>query len=174
MDKPSLERVSNIAVILTCLAVMAQVGMGIYHRGTADTNPLPSRPVVYPTGAKISDTPGLEFTKAPKTLLLVTNSACHFCSASMPFYKRLTATAKANSTRVVAVTSEDTSTNRNYLQSNGVEFDGVVSATEEGVLVRATPALILVRRDGGVINSWVGQLSSEEEKAVLSNVKSTT
>jgi hypothetical protein len=72
----------------------------------------------------------------------------------------------------VALTEENLFVNRDYLRKNGVIADGYGSIADSGVLARATPTLILVRRDGTVLNSWTGQLSEKEEQSLLASLKS--
>jgi hypothetical protein len=173
--KSTLERFSHIAVIIACLAVTAQVGGGIYRGWHLDHDIRPTttaRNGAYSPGSTISDKANLGISKSQKTLILVTNSECRFCSASMRFYRQLTAAARSSSTRVVALTEENLLANRDYLRSNGVTADGYGSIADSGILARATPTLILVQRDGTVLNSWTGQLSEKEEQRVLASLKS--
>jgi len=78
----------------------------------------------------IENTPELALNLAERTILLGTASTCRFCTASMPFYQRLTKAAKERGVRVVAFATEDLETNREYLEGHGVTVDGVVSATK--------------------------------------------
>lgn len=68
---------------------------------------------------------------------------------------------------MVAVTHEPPPVNRAFLEGNGVPVDAAVPVAESGVLVQVTPAIILVRQDGTVIESWIGEVSSKKEAQVL-------
>jgi thioredoxin-related protein len=85
----------------------------------------------------------------------------------MPFYRRLTSTAKSAGARVVAVTYENPDENRAYLSDQGVEVDAAVSNIVNSLPIEGTPTLVLVGRDGKVINSWLGKLTEGEEKSIL-------
>ena len=165
MKRFTLDKVANIVLVVTCLIVGGQAGFKMYR------NVVPVRPApVYRLGEIIKDTPDLGLRKARLTLLMITASTCHFCSASMPFYRRLREVAQRAGTRMVAVTPEDPDTNRTYLDQNGVSVETVVSLTKNSIRVRLTPTLILLKSDGVVVNSWQGQLASNLEHDVLSAI----
>jgi hypothetical protein len=107
-----LEKIANVAVLLTCLFVGVRLGVDIYHvivpRQSASR---------YKAGLKLADSPDLQFVKARKTLVMMTSSHCHYCTASMEFYRRLTLAARAAQTRIVATSMEEPAINREYLQS---------------------------------------------------------
>jgi hypothetical protein len=89
----------------------------------------------------------------------------------MAFYEELIQTAVQGAhTRVVAVTWENPNVNRAYLRNNSLSIDTVLSGRAVGIRDTATPTLILVDRDGVVIRTWVGLLSSTDEQQVLSAV----
>lgn len=79
-----LETLANIAVILACTIFGVHYGTDLYSRAHPAPPPSP-----YKAGDMIQDTPELGLRKAGMTMLLVTRSVCHFCSASMPFYRRM-------------------------------------------------------------------------------------
>jgi hypothetical protein len=155
----TLERITNVVVIASCLFVVGDI---LYHRVDS-----PKAPPVYAAGSRIKDVPALGLKNAERTIILATSSSCHFCVASLPFYRRLAIAAKHGGTRIVAVTPELPPANRAFLESNDVPIDASLSIPQSGVSVQQTPTLILVRRDGTVINSWLGQLSAEKEGQIL-------
>jgi hypothetical protein len=155
----TLEKVTNIVVIAGCLFV---VGNLLYRNHNSK-----QQLELYPAGSRIQDVPSLGLKSSERTLILATSSSCHFCVASLPFYRRLAAAAKGGGTRMVAVTHEPPPVNRAFLEGNGVPVDAAVPVAESGVLVQVTPAIILVRQDGTVIESWIGEVSSKKEAQVL-------
>jgi len=164
VPKSKLERAANIAVIATCVVFSAHLGIRIY--GTLRSTPV-RLDSTYNRGDVIKDSPELGLKSAESNLLLVTRSTCHFCRASMPFYQRLTETARKAGARVVAVSAEDPAANRAFLLANGVQVDTVASLSESGLKQSPTPTLILIRGNGKVVNSWVGQLPSDREAEVI-------
>lgn len=73
--------------------------------------------------------------------------------------------------RLVGATSEELDANRSYLSSNSVPTEAVVSVEDNHIKASATPTLILVRSNGQVVNSWVGQLPEAREGEVLKTIK---
>ncbi len=164
-----LETVANIAVILACTLFGVHYGTDLYKRARASPPPSP-----YQVGDIIQDTPELGLRQAGMTILLVTRSSCHFCSASMPFYRRMTEAARQSGVRVVGATSEELDANRSHLSSNKILAESVVSVEGNHIKASGTPTLILVRRNGQVVNSWVGQLQEAREGEVLNTIKGGT
>lgn len=54
------------------------------------------------------------------------------------------------------------------LRSGGVIVDGIFSQPLESIKVTETPTLLLLDSSGRVDNVWVGQLSPQGEKDVIS------
>lgn len=162
MQRPSLDRVANICLIITCAIVGGRAISGTFRVAS------PSASSTYKQGDVIRDTPELGLSKAPLTLLMFTASTCHFCTASMPFYRRLTESARSRGTRVVAVAAEPPDVNRTYLQKHGVSFETVVSSQKSSMKIVATPTLVLVRTNGVVLGAWQGQLSDGAGERVMS------
>jgi hypothetical protein len=75
--------------------------------------------------------------------------------------------ANRSGVRLVGATSEEPSANETYLASNQILAKAIVSIEKSELRVSATPTLILVRSDGRVVNSWVGQLPEAQEREVL-------
>jgi thioredoxin-related protein len=153
-----LEIAANVAVVLTCAVALVRVAIP------------KASPRTYELGEKIADGPGLEFRTAKRTLILFERSTCKFCNESLGFYSRLASLARKNGTRVVALTSEDTGANGNFLATNGVTVDAVLALQDNRLKVFATPTLILVKNDGTVVGSWVGKLTEQKESEVVAKL----
>jgi hypothetical protein len=155
-------KIWDAALVLACALIIVHIGFQRYRKT------IPGQPTsAYRPGSTIDDTADLGLGKARRTLLLVTASTCHFCTASMPFYRRLIPVARSHDVRIVAVTAEEPTVNQVYLASNGVEIDAVASSVKNHVNVYSTPTLLLLRDDGSVIASWRGKLSIRQEDEVL-------
>ena len=155
----TLEHVTKAVVIASCLFVAGTVAyrqFGTRHEAK-----------LYARGSHIRDTGALGLANYGRTLLLAASSACPHCVASVPFYRKLSVAAKRGGTRVVAVSLEMPDTNRAFLEGNGVHIDAVVPVAGSGVEVPLTPMLILVHKDGSVIDSWAGELSAGQQSQVL-------
>jgi hypothetical protein len=157
-----LEKTANIAMVIACTVFSVRYGRDLYRQAhPADTAP------PYKAGDTIKDTAELGLNQARMTMVLVTRSSCHFCTQSMPFYRRMADVAKRSGVRVVGATGEEPKVNAAYLSSNQVSLNAVVSTDKNQIHASGTPTLIMVRNDGVVVNSWVGQLQESEENEVL-------
>jgi hypothetical protein len=110
----------------------------------------------------------IDWKQSKQTLLLAISSSCHFCTDSAPFYRRLT--QNRGGTRIVAVLPQSTQEGQEYLKRLGVSIGEVRQLGLDRVGVRGTPTLLLVDEAGVVTKSWVGQLSPDQEKEVLSRL----
>jgi len=89
----------------------------------------------------------------------------------MPFYKQTADLARRAGARIVAVTAEPVQVNRAFLESHGIAVDAALSQSDSGIQVSHLPTLILVRSDGTVVNSWVGQIrDTAVQKSVLKSL----
>ena len=155
MGSNKLETVANCALIGLCLLI----GYQFAHRPTPPTPP----DGVYKIGDAIS-VPGVDFAKSTQTLLLVVRKDCHFCEASMPFYKTLSAKRPAEPlTRLVALTSDDVEVSQRNFKEHDVVVDGIIKVQLAGLKVTGTPTAILVDRAGTVQGVWVGLLNTDRQ-----------
>jgi hypothetical protein len=121
---------------------------------------------IYRPGDRISVT-GVPLKRSPRALVLFTASYCRFCVNNMPFYRRLVDASTQGGFSLIPVTEEDPSLNRNFLAAHGVAVNAVLSMREAHLDIQATPTLILIRRDGTILNVWQGELNEELQNVVL-------
>lgn len=149
-------------VAVVCVAALALIGMRLWGPVQAPAGAFPDV-----TGAALADTVDIDWSSADRTLVLSLYSECRFCTASLPFYRRLLeARGDAPVQVVVAAPTEDAAIHT-YLDDAGVRPDRVVTVAAGTLPVGATPALFLVDRAGVVTDAWIGQLHGEQEAAVL-------
>lgn len=163
--KQHVEFLANVAIIVVAVALCAVLVNQYFFAGP--TPPAQQRPAV---GAKIA-LPGVDLAAQDKTLLLVLQKGCHYCSESAPFYQRLAREAadKAGQVKVVAVLPQAIDEGRSYLSELGVPALDVRQAQLGALSVGGTPTLILVSR-GTVTDVWVGKLDAAGESQVLSKL----
>ena len=104
---------------------------------------------------------------------MVLRKGCHFCEASFPFYRQLNDLEKGNSLRahLLVVMPNDKDAGASELKSAGLTVDGVFDQSLDSVKVSGTPTLLLVDAQGRIAQAWIGKLSSQREKNVISAVK---
>jgi hypothetical protein len=116
---------------------------------------------------------GYRWADHQKTLLLAIRTGCHFCEDSLPFYKRLAGLEKSNTlhAHVLAVMPDDRDSAAKELQSGGVAVDGVFNQPLNSIQVSGTPTLLLLDAKGRVAKAWVGQLTPQGEKRLITAVE---
>lgn len=111
---------------------------------------------------------GIDWAQNQRTLLLVLDEKCRFCTESAPFYQRLTvAMTRTERVRLVAVLPQDVAAGRQYLAKLNVPIEDVRQSSLDAMGVEGTPTLILVNEKGDVMEAWAGQLSTDKESEVL-------
>jgi len=162
--KQKIELLANVAIIIVAVAICAVLVKQYVLPSAHQASP---QPVV---GSKI-ELPGVDLAANDKTLLLVLQKGCRYCSESGPFYQKLTreVASKGGQVKLVAVLPQDTGEGQRYLSELGVPAVDVKQASLDSLSVGGTPTLIMVNR-GAVSNVWVGKLDTEEESEVLSKL----
>src|SRR5712691_5803145 len=116
-----------------------------YAEPSRTAQPLPFEPLR--VGAKIPLT-GIEWAKNERTLLLALSQGCRYCSASAPFYQRLTKEMSGRKNiGVVAVFPQPVSDARSYLNNLGVSVADIREVSLDDLGVIGTPTLILVNKE---------------------------
>jgi hypothetical protein len=162
--KQKIELLSNVAIIVVAVTLCAVLVKQYFLTSARPESP---KPIV---GAKI-EVPGVDLAASDKTLLLVLQKGCHFCSESGPFYQKLAreAASKGGQVKLVAVLPQDTGEGQRYLSDLGVPAVDVKQASLDSLSVGGTPTLIMVK-GGAVSDVWVGKLDTDEETEVLSKL----
>lgn len=162
--KQKVEFFANIAIIVVAVAICSVL---VKEYFLAKPAPSTRQPVV---GSKL-ELPGVDLSTNDKTLLLVLQKGCHFCSESGPFYRKLAQEAgnKGGQVKIVAVLPQEPAEGQRYLSEIGVPTLDVKQASLDALSVGGTPTLIMLNR-GTVSDVWVGKLDAGEESQVLSKL----
>jgi len=103
-----------------------------------------------------------------RTLVVVLQKGCHFCSESAPFYQKLAREAvQSGKVHVMAVLPQPPREAMDYLSEIGVPITDVRQVKLGEVNVRGTPTLLLVGNTGVVERMWIGKLPVDKESEVL-------
>jgi len=149
----------NLVILATCAIVASAV---VQNRARdADFDPRN----VFRTGDAAEVLPGVKYDDAQATLVLYVRSTCHYCSASMPFYRSISERlGRAARIKLVAVSDEEPGILTDYLNANGLRVDVPVQFQGRS---RGTPTVVLVDNAGRVRNVWIGQQPKEGEQRVM-------
>jgi hypothetical protein len=161
-----LDVLVNLAILATC--VVASVLM--FQRYRAERSPSQDLQP-FKLGAQIDNVSRGAYAASPYTLLMFVRSSCHFCTASMPFYKGLTVPEPPlNKLQFVVADSEPAEMARNYLAAHQVKVNDITPGSPDV----PTPTLILVDKSGVIKAFWVGQLNDSGEREVKATLARLT
>lgn len=110
--------------------------------------------------------PDVDWAKNKKTLVLVLQKGCRFCSESTPFYRSLVEKNQDKKIEIIAVFPQTAEEGKDYLKEQGITISDVrhLDFPKE---IQGTPTLVLIDDRGNVIDSWKGKLSSQDEEKVI-------
>ena len=160
--KAKIEAVANVTV--TLLAVV----MGSIFLKDQFFTPSPQMKEVK-AGDRLARLDGWDWGAHEQTLVLVLKKGCHFCEDSAPFYQRLLAKQQqdASNTAIVAAFPDNGDAVKEVVQSEGLAVHALAGVPLERLKVSGTPTLLLVDRNGTVLNAWMGMLSPRQELEVM-------
>lgn len=165
-DASRLDQFTSVVMILASVAV-------VWHTRQREGAPPPAgvsieaRRLEYSVGDSFPDLPGVKRSHVSAVLFL--HSSCPFCTASMPFYRSLSAYEEL---QFVAVGTEPPDSISAYLDSHGVTGMLVASIAPGQLRFTATPTLVLLNNDASVAGVWRGRLDSHREAEVKNAIHS--
>jgi hypothetical protein len=167
--KTKIEAVANLIVILVAVAVGA-----VFLKDRLSI-PAPESDAVK-AGDKLANLDGWDWGAQDQTLVLGLRKGCHFCEDSTPFYQRLIAQQqeRTSNTMIVAVFPDTADTVKEVVQSEGLRVHALAGVPLERLQISATPTLLLVDRNGTVLNAWIGMLSPRQEVEVIRATTAST
>jgi hypothetical protein len=156
---------------IVLLAVFAgTLGTLIWPRVSGAVGIQPKPQVAYETGTAI-DTPPEWYQGAPYTLLVFARASCTACQSAGPFFKRLIHDI-GSTIRVVLVTSAgEADQDAEYARDLGLAAQSIRTATR-GLKVRVTPTLVLVDRQGTVVETWEGVGPPDKQTQIADSLTS--
>jgi hypothetical protein len=163
--KKWLEVITNIAVLCVCVLIAF---IGIRDFLSPNTRAVLSGPS---KGTHVS-LPGVDWSRANRTLVMVLSTQCHFCSDSAAFYQKLLPAAITRNIPVVAVLPQSIPESRQYLTGLGLQTSNISVLQEPmaAVHVSGTPTLFVVNNHGLVQRAWSGKLQAPGEAEVLNEI----
>lgn len=157
-----IELVANIFIILVVL-VIGIVLVQKYFLAAAPNQQARVEPKI---GSQMN-TPDVDWSRQPKTLVLVLQVGCRFCTESAPFYKRVIETVKSKNIKLLVVLPTEVEKSAEYLKELGLTNIEVKRSSLDSIQVGGTPTLILTNNKGEITAFWVGKLTPEKEAEVL-------
>ena len=167
-----LDTAANIAIIIACIVVVTYFTRNMFFQPKP-----PPPPGMAQKGETLKALQAVLPAGSDRTLVMAVAPGCHFCDESLPFYKQLIEerNQKQSPVKVIAaVPAQGAEETRNAEQAKftgaGFTPDGMVNIEFASIKVPGTPTLMLVDKQGKVLDVWVGKLDPKGEKAVLARL----
>jgi thiol-disulfide isomerase/thioredoxin len=168
-----VELIANVAIIVVAILLSVMiVKRFVLDKGAEQGRPDASSAKELSPGDKVplSD---IDWAKNNRTILLVVQKGCHFCTESAPFYQRLVKELSGRSdVRLIALLPQPVADGRQYLNELGVNVEDVRQVAPSQLNIQGTPTLVLVNNSGVVTDVWLGKLRSDTETQVIDKLKS--
>lgn len=171
--KEKTERIIGTMIIFCSIAISSFfIYKNFFGQPTSSTKNQESKKTLNLTQdskKRINLTSGDESAKS-KTLVLVLQTGCRFCTESAPFYKRLSEEVKSKNTKLIAIFPWENNSGKTYLEKLGLSVFEIKQASSINFEVTGTPTLIIFDDKGELLSSWVGKLPPEKETEVINNL----
>lgn len=165
-----VELLTNVAIIIVAILLSVVLVKRFIRTNTNERVRPPRATSELARGDKVP-LEGMKWAKNGRTVLLVLQKGCRFCTESAPFYQRLVReTSGRNNIRLIALLPQPSNDGKQYLDEIGVGIVDIRQVSLSQVKVSGTPTLILVNDDGVATDVWEGKLPSEVESQVLSKL----
>ena len=105
------------------------------------------------------------------TLVLFAQSSCGACQKAEPFFKDLFADLKGKASVVLTSHGPERADELAYGHALGLD-DEAIKETPKGLRVKATPTLVLVDRDGKILDTWEGVGPASQQKQIREKILS--
>lgn len=124
-------------------------------------------------GDKLTSLNGWDWAAHDRTLVLGLKKGCHFCEESVPFYQRLVAQQRSETSKlaILAIFPDSADAVKEIVQSEGLEVQALGGVAFETLKISGTPTLLLVDKNGTVLRAWSGMLSPRQEAEVMGAAK---
>jgi thioredoxin-related protein len=167
--KTKLDTAANIAIIVVC--AMAAVALSLTIRDRMFPQRAPGAPPQVEKGERFDQLKNVVPAGSERALVVAVSPQCHFCNDSLPFYKQLIEQRNQKNSPVkfvAAVPAEQLKAEESQkFAGAGVQVDNMVNIDFASIKVPGTPTLMLVDKQGKVLDVWVGKLDEGGQKEVL-------
>lgn len=165
-EKSKLDVAANIAILVVCV-----IAAFILIRNHFFPPRPPGAPPEVEVGEQYDALRSVVPAGAERALVIAVAPTCHYCTESMPFYKRLIDQRNQSGSQVKVVAAvprpEAKAEEAQKLAEGGVKPDALVTLEFAAVRVNGTPTILLVDNQGKVHGVWVGKQPEKGEKEIL-------
>lgn len=162
--RKQLELAANVGIIIVALAIVVTL-----IRNSRGDQSQPHQTISIGSKLAVKDA---SWRSNGHSIVLALSTTCHFCRESSGFYKEVVRLAQQKHLHTIAVFPQSIPEAQAYLSEQGIAVDEIKQAELTGLSITGTPTLLLVDDSGSVRNVWVGKLSAEKEKDLLTKLGS--
>lgn len=166
MDKVTSKFEMGARILI--LSVFVVVVVLLVKQKFFNTAAKPPEPTV---GRQVAALSGDYFRGDRRSVVLVLQTTCGFCNASMPFYKRLMELSREKNINYIAVFPQTVEEGTRHLSKYGVAGLTVVQSDIDKFEASGTPTLIITNDKGVIERVWVGKLTPDKESEVVDTLE---
>ena len=111
-------------------------------------------PAPYMAGQQV-DVPAAWYADAPHTLILFARASCAACEKAQPFLKEFVGLMNGHGAAMMTHPEGPAGDDEKFANGLGISDDHVM-VTPPGLRVRFTPTIVLVDRQGRIVDAWEG------------------
>ncbi len=165
--KTHLEVITNVAVLLTAMAVLSALSWGYFSQKRQ-----PSLKNGLQKGDVLTKIASLDYRNSSQTLLIAMNTECHFCTESVPFYNHLVKSRQGQdeTARIIAIFPNKENEVNQYVQQHRLQTETIAAVNLSALNMVNTPTVILVDSGGKILDFWVGKLQENMERQVIKSI----
>lgn len=165
--KRKLETATNLAVLVAALLVAAYF-VGLFIARAKRPEPTPEAG----PGIRLALPEAFDFAAHDRTLILAIQEDCSYCEASIPFYVEITDRLGGGCSElgVVAALPNPPASADAFLDKAGLQIPRLANTSLASLGITGTPTVLLVDREGTVLDVWVGELSEDGQEDILAAV----
>ena len=168
-DARAIHRLSMAATIGLVLMVAATAGyIGWPRVANAIGLKPPPPPPAYSAGQQV-DVPGTWYKDSSTTLIIFARASCAACEKAQPFLKNLVTRVRGKAVAVMAHPAGAAEEDVAFANSLGIAGEQI-KLVPAGLRVRATPTLVLVNRNGTVLDAWEGAGPPERQSSIIKTI----
>lgn len=165
----SVRNIDRWSVAATFGLVLMVAATAVYIGWPRVANALGLKPALpppaYAAGQQV-DVPTSWYDSSGKTLIIFGRASCVACQKAQPFLKGLVTRLNGRASAVLAHPPGAEADDTAFAQSLGITKDRIVVSVP-GLRVRATPTLVLVNKNGTVLEAWEGAGPPEKQSSIL-------
>lgn len=138
-------------------------------------SPIPKVQSGLERGKPLAQIPTIDYQSNKRTLLIVLNTNCKYCSESAPLYRKLMdQNSQSSKLHIVAIFPNRADEVSQFMKTHELKMEAVTDIQLDTLRLSGTPSLILVNSAGEINDFWVGKLTESEAEHVLLSLASET